>query len=191
MVPWQSIQGFSGATAVGSLVFVDWALITNAFADNLFPIINLYSQSPTWAIVTAVPVLSLTYLLGLLCIGAGEAFMTLFKFVPKSSVDEQRMACSELPSFMATRYQQLRQDSEILAGSALALGLLAVGASLHAWHLDGWRRFLVSVAVCAALVAVGSFALSVQRQLSASGLARSFDYKAVNSGSHSAHDNAT
>lgn len=45
MVPWQSIQGFSGATAVGSLVFVDWALITNAFADNLFPIINLYSKS--------------------------------------------------------------------------------------------------------------------------------------------------
>ncbi len=30
MVPWQSIQGFSGAAAVGSLVFVDWALITNA-----------------------------------------------------------------------------------------------------------------------------------------------------------------
>ena len=82
MVPWQSIQGFSGATAVGSLVFVAWALITNAFADNLFPVINVYSQSPTWAIVTAVPLLSLAYLLGLLSIGAGEALMILFKFVP-------------------------------------------------------------------------------------------------------------
>ena len=113
MVPWQNIQGFSGATAVGSIVFVDWALITNAFANNLFPVINLYSQSPTWAIVTAVPVLSLAYLLGLLCIGAGETLMILFKFVPASSHDEGQMACSKLSDFAAARYQQLRQDAEI------------------------------------------------------------------------------
>ena len=79
MVPWQSIQGFSGAAAVGSVVFVDWALITDAFADNLFPIINLYSQTPTWAIVVAIPVLSLAYLLGLLFIGAGEALIFKLK----------------------------------------------------------------------------------------------------------------
>ena len=109
MVPWQSIQGFSGAIAVGSIVFVDWALITNAFADNLFPVINLYSQSPTWAIVTAVPLLSLAYLLGLLCIGAGEALLIYFKFVPVSSLYEGQLACSAPTSFVAARYQQLRQ----------------------------------------------------------------------------------
>ena len=190
MVPWQSIQGFSGATAVGSLVFVDWALITNAFADNLFPVINLYSQSPTWAIVTAVPVLSLAYLLGLLCIGAGEALMILFKFVPASSLDEGQMACSEPSSFIAARYQQLRQDAEVLAGSALALGLLAVGASLHAWRIEGWRRFLISVAVCATLMAVGSFALSVRRQSSASRLARPRNRETVDAGSPTARDDA-
>ena len=177
MVPWQSIQGFSGATAVGSLVFVDWALITNAFADNLFPVINLYSQSPTWAIVTAVPVLSLVYLLGLLCIGAGEALLVVFRLIPASSLDEAQMACSELSDFIAARYQQLRQDAEVLAGSALALGLLAVGASLHAWRIDGWRRFLLSVAVCATLVALGSLALSVRRHLSAARLAGAINRK--------------
>ena len=190
MVPWQSIQGFSGATAVGSLVFVDWALITNAFADNLFPVINLYSQSPTWAIVTAVPVLSLAYLLGLLCIGAGEAFMILCKFVPASSLDEGQTACSDPSSFVAARYQQLRQDAEILAGSALALGLLAVGASLHAWGIEGWRRLLISVAVCATLVAVGSFALSVRRQLSASRLTRPLNRAMASADSTATHDEA-
>jgi pimeloyl-ACP methyl ester carboxylesterase len=63
---------------------VDWALITDAFADNLFPVINLYSQSQTWAIVTAVPVLSLVYLLGLLCIGAGEALLIALRLVSSS-----------------------------------------------------------------------------------------------------------
>jgi hypothetical protein len=47
-IPWLNIQGFSGATAVGSIVFVDLALIANAFASNLFPTINLYAQTPTW-----------------------------------------------------------------------------------------------------------------------------------------------
>ncbi|MGB8465880.1 MAG: hypothetical protein WCE49_13100, partial [Terrimicrobiaceae bacterium] len=42
------------------------------------------------------------------------------------------------------------------SGSTLALVLLAVGASLHAWRIEGWRRFLLSVAVCATVVAVGS-----------------------------------
>jgi hypothetical protein len=173
MVPWQSIQGFSGATAVGSLVFVDWALITDAFADNLFPVINLYSQSSTWAIVIAVPVLSLVYLLGLLCIGAGEALLIALKLVPSSGLDDGNIAISELSSFVVARYQQLRQDAEILAGSALALVLLAVGASLHAWRIEGWRRSLLSVAVCATVVAVGSVALAVRRHLSAARLARS------------------
>lgn len=170
MVPWQSIQGFSGATAVGSLVFVDWVLITDAFAENLFPMINLYSQSPTWAIVIAVPVLSLAYLLGLLCIGAGEALLIAIKLVPKSCLDDGSIAHSALPDFIVARYQQLRQDAEILEGSALALLLLTIGASLHAWRIAGWSRFLISVAVCAIVVASGCVALAVRRHLSASRL---------------------
>ena len=171
MVPWQSIQGFSGATAVGSLVFVDWALITNAFADNLFSAINLYSQTPTWAIVTAIPVLSLAYLLGLLCIGAGEAMLTLVNLVPQSVADEDHFASKEPSNFLVARYQQLRQDAEILSGSAMALALMAVGAALHAWRIEGWRRFLISVAICAVLVAIGSLALSVRRHAAASRIA--------------------
>ena len=167
MTPWQGIQGFSGATAVGSLVFIDWALITNAFANNLFPMINLYSQSPTWAIVTAVPVLSLAYLLGLLCIGAGEALLIAVKLVPKGCLDDGIIAGSERSDFVVAKYQQLRQDAEILEGSALALLLLAVGASLHAWRIDGWSRFLLSVAICAVVVAVGCVALAVRRHQSA------------------------
>src|SRR5205809_285359 len=33
-MPWQNIQSFSGASAVGAIVFVDLALIADAFADN-------------------------------------------------------------------------------------------------------------------------------------------------------------
>ena len=74
--------------------------------------------------------------------------------------------------FVVARYQQLRQDAEILAGSALALVLLAVGASLHAWRIEGWRRFLLSVAVCATVVVVVSISLAIRRHLAAARLAK-------------------
>ena len=95
------------------------------------------------------------------------------------------MDSSERTGLVGARYQQLRQDAEILVGSALALGLLAVGAFLHAWRMEGWRRFLISVAVCATVVAVGSFALSVRRQRWASRLARSVNRTTVGADSSS------
>lgn len=117
------------------------------------------------------PFAFLVYLLGLLCIGAGEALLVVFGLVPASSLDESSLARSAPSEFVAARYQQLRQDAEVLAGSALALALLAIGSSLHAWRMDGWRRFLASVAVCAVVIALGSLALSIRRHLSAGRLA--------------------
>jgi hypothetical protein len=72
---WQNVEGYSGATAVGAVVLVDLILIANAFADNLFPVINDYAKTATWAIVVAIPLLSLTYLLGLVCMGTAEVLL--------------------------------------------------------------------------------------------------------------------
>ena len=167
MIPWQNIQGFSGAAAVGSIVFVDLALIANAFADNLFPVINLYSQTTTWAIVIALPVLALVYLIGLLSIGAGEAALLCFRLVSRADLAEDIRGLPGLPQIIAARYQQLRQDAEILAGSAIAFGLLAVGSSLYAWRIEGWRRFLSAIVVCAVIFALGSIALAIRRYVAA------------------------
>src|SRR6202163_5060395 len=162
MIPWQNIQGFSGAAAIGSIVFVDLVLIANAFADNLFPVIDLYSQTTTWAVVIALPALALVYLIGLLSIGAGEAALVWLRLVSRIDLAEDILGLPGLPSIIAARYQQLRQDAEILAGSAIAFGLLAVGSSLYAWRIEGWRRFLSAVMVCAIIFALGSVALAVR-----------------------------
>src|SRR6266496_1204320 len=173
MIPWQNIQGFSGAAAIGSIVFVDLALIANAFADNLFPVIDLYSQTTTWAIVIAFPVLALVYLIGLLSIGAGEAALLWLRLVSRTDLAEDILGLPGLPSILAARYQQLRQDAEILAGSAIAFSLLAAGSLLYAWRIEGWRRFLSAVVVCAIIFAVGSIVLAIRRYVDAHLLASS------------------
>jgi hypothetical protein len=97
------------------------------------------------------------------------------KLLSADVLDDKNMLRMESSEFVASRYQQLRQEAELLAGSGLALFLLTAGASLHAWNIEGWRRFLISVAVCSFVVSIGSIALSVRRHLLASRLAKSFD----------------
>jgi hypothetical protein len=134
--PWQNIQSFSGASAGGAIVFIDLALVANAFADNLFPTINLYAQTPTWAIVVAIPVLSLVYLVGVLSIGAGEALLSWLRFGRAVMLDEDTAALIGCGDVIIGRYQRLQQEAELLAGSVVAFGLLAVGSTLHAWRSE-------------------------------------------------------
>jgi len=165
--PWQNIQSFSGASAVGAIVFVDLALVANAFADNLFPTINLYAQTSTWAIVVAIPILSLVYLVGVLSIGAGEALLGWLRLKKVVALDEDPAGLIGCGDAIIGTYQRLRQEAELLAGSVVAFALLAVGSTLHAWRIVGWRRFLIAVAIAAIILAAGSLALAVRRYGSA------------------------
>jgi hypothetical protein len=165
--PWQNIQSFSGASAVGAVVFVDLALVADAFADNLFPTINLYAQTPTWAIVVAIPILSLVYLIGVLAIGVGEALLGWLRLGKGVTPDEDTTALVRCSDALIGRYQRLRQEAELLAGSVVAFGLLGVGSTLHAWRIVGWRRFLFAVAIAAMIFAAASLALAVRRYATA------------------------
>ena len=162
-LPWQGLQGFSGATAIGALVFVDLALVANSFADNLFPVINVYSRTPTWAIVVAVPLVSLAYLLGVFSIGASELALTWVHLLDRNALVEDTIAATGGSDYAAARFQQIRQEAELLAGGAIAFALLALGAALSAWKIEGWRRFLTAVTIMAVLLAVGSILLCLYR----------------------------
>jgi hypothetical protein len=162
-LPSQTLPRFSGAAAIGALVLVDLALIANAFADNLFPVINLYSQTPTWAIVVAIPLASLVYLLGVLSIGTSELMLIWTGLLDRSALVEDSIAASARGEYAAARFEQIRQEAELLAGGTIAFTLLAAGAALSAWRVDGWRRFLTAVAVMAVLLAIGSILLCLYR----------------------------
>jgi len=159
----QALQGFSGATAIGGLVLVDLMLIGNAFADNLFPTIGDYSKEPTWAIVVAVPLVSLAYLLGVLSIGASELILTSFRLLNKKVLVDDMIDASSAGEYVAGRFQQLRQEAEILGGGVIAFGLLGLGAALSGWKVEGWRRFLTTVAVAAVVFGICSAFLCIYR----------------------------
>jgi hypothetical protein len=168
---WQNIQGFSGAAAVGALTLIGFILIANAFATNLLPAIDFYSRTPTWAIVIGIPTLALTYLLGLLSIGTAEVLLLRLGLVDPDAFIEDHIAVSGRGDFVAGHFQQLRQEAQLLAGGAVGLALMAVGAVLSAWATEGWRRFLVSIAVAAIVLALASISLARFRNAAAHHLA--------------------
>jgi hypothetical protein len=65
--------------------------------------------------------------------------------------------------FVVSRYLQLRQEAESLAGGSLALVVFALACLCASFAAAGWRPTLLSAFAMCVLLAVGSCALSVSR----------------------------
>ena len=102
---WQNLQGLSGATAVGALTFIGLIFVANAFATNLLDAIDFYSRTPTWAIVIAFPAIAVSYLLGLLSMGAAEAMLTWTGVIDAEVLVADHVAVGE-PSAKAVQKQR-------------------------------------------------------------------------------------
>ena len=170
-VPWQSIQGFSGAIAVGGLTLTSLLLLAGVFATNIFLAIEFISKSTAWAIVVAFPFASLAYVVGLLTNAAAEAIFVRLGWLQRSALTDELLQIGEKGEFLIGRFLHLRQEGEILAGGSLALGVLAMACAFASYPAEGWRRTLISATLMCIALCIGSSALSISRFKSANALA--------------------
>lgn len=170
-MPWQGLQGFSGAVAVGGLSITSLFLLAAVFAPNLLLAIDVVSRSTAWAIVVAIPLTSLAYVVGLLTSAAAESILLRAGRLRAIDLSAELQLVSRLHDVVISRYLQQRQEAEVLAGSALALCLLGLTSAIAAYSIDGWRRTLISITVACFTLSIGSALLSVYRYGSASSLA--------------------
>ena len=169
-VPLQGLQGFTGAIAVGGLTLTSLFLLAAGFAPNLLLAIDVVTRSTAWAVVAAVPLTSLSYVLGLLTIAAAESLLTQTKLLHQVDSAAELLAVSKLGDLVVVRYQQQRQEAEVVAGSSLALCVLGFASVAAALWDEGWRRTLISLAAACIVLSVGSAVLSVSRYRSATSL---------------------
>jgi hypothetical protein len=170
-VPLQGLQGFTGAVAVGGLTITALFLLAAVFAPNLLLAIDVVTRSTAWAIVAAVPLSSLAYVVGLLTIAAAESLLVRAGRLRHLDLADELEAVSKRSEIVVARYHQQRQEAEVLAGSSLAFFVLSLASATAAIPVDGWRRTLTSIAVACVVLSVGSALLSVYRYRSASSLA--------------------
>jgi hypothetical protein len=173
----QTLGSFAGATGVGALCFLAVFLFLDGCARSLFPAVEIYAKSTTWGIVAAVPVLAIAYVAGLLAISAAQ-FTVAHTFGPARDVefaDLVQLSNSRTTDSVALReYTQLREERAILAGSALALLMLAIGAVSESRNLPGLKAVVLVSAFLTVFVAAGAFYAAGGKSVSAHNLAKTF-----------------
>jgi hypothetical protein len=122
-----SIQETGGTIAVGSLVLFGLFLLIDGLLDA-FSIIEPYAATATWTILVSVPLLVISYLLGVVT----SQIAHLLLLWPKKGPDR-----AEIDNFIAVallkneaimeRYTAIRRNEALLFGSSAALIVVAVG----------------------------------------------------------------
>jgi hypothetical protein len=129
-MPLESAGAFAGATGVGAICFLAMFLILDGREPGVFPTVEFYAKTATWGIVAAVPVAAMAYVAGLLAIAVSSGLLeqVAHTTVGRSAIDSVALAQISKDSPVAQQYLQLRQEQGILAGSAIAMLLLTIGA---------------------------------------------------------------
>ena len=156
----QSIQGFAGASGVGILCLVGLFLIASVFADNLPAVAALVISNSNWSAVATLPVLVVSYVIGLLAIALVDGGTR----ITASDIS----VLSDGP--VAARYGQLEQEAEILSGSVVGFLLFSVAALLNLALFPGWARTLSFSAGLSGTIALSAWRMSRSKHRAAAAL---------------------
>jgi hypothetical protein len=159
-MPSESITAVAGPAGVGALCILGVFLFLDGRAPDLFPTVETYAKTATWGIVAAVPVLVMAYVLGLFLI-SGAVLAVQLTFGPASELeaaDIARLAAISAEKSAAVQtYVQLRQDSSVLAGSAVALIVLFAGAISEIRNLPHLKGTVILLGIGTLLLAALMF----------------------------------
>jgi hypothetical protein len=109
-----NLDSFTTKVAIGSL----WVFSAFLFACgfyNVYPFIESIATSTTWEVVAAVPVIALSYALGVIVL-----YLSSWAFSPRhvdslvSETTDFVRLCGLESEFLIGRYERLRQDIEFL-----------------------------------------------------------------------------
>jgi hypothetical protein len=152
-----ALSTFAGPTGVGALCLLAVFLFLDGRAPDLFPTFELYAKTSTWSVVAAVPVLAISYVLGLSVMIASErAIGTVAKQNAAQRISEARMVAAgvDKDSLAAQLYVDALRNRAVLAGGALALVLLGIGALSEVRNLRSLRPVILAAVVGALALAV-------------------------------------
>lgn len=149
-----AIEKFALAVAIGSLFLLSGFLIVDATTDGFLAEFEKYSKSPAWAVVAAVPAITLAYILGAFIQVISDEIVR--KISPSAQLEEWQALESLARSkneILASQYEELRRSKKLLEGCLAPLLILAIGIFLEKKNLPKFTYLLMG---CAA--AVGSVA---------------------------------
>lgn len=137
------LTSFAGPTGIGALCVLAVYLVIDSQQATFFYTVETYAKTATWGVIIAAPLLVISYIAGIAVITAAELVLQN-SFGPSFLVEADDLfrlsTMSVEKSPLAQVYSELRQDRSILAGSSIALFLLACAAIVDVKNLPGLRK---------------------------------------------------
>jgi hypothetical protein len=148
----ESLASVAGPSGVGALCVLGIFLFVDGRSPQFYPTVEVYAKSTTWGVVAAVPLLAITYVMGLFLNSLGVHLVQALSGISSTTetIDLSRTAFLALDKSAAmTTYVQLMQDRAVLAGSSIAFLVLAVGAISEVANLEHIRSSVIALAILA------------------------------------------
>jgi len=121
-----NLDSFTIKVAIGSLWIFSAFLLACGFY-NVYPFIESIARSTTWDVVAAVPVIALSYALGVvvICLSSWAFSPRHVDSLVSEAVDFVRL-CRLENEFIVGRYERLRQDIEFLRAWLPTIAILVL-----------------------------------------------------------------
>jgi hypothetical protein len=171
-----ALSTFAGPSGVGALCLLAVFLFLDGRAPELFPTFELYAKTSTWSVVAAVPVVAISYVLGLSVMIASEQVIANVAKQSESERTSMARMVSAGPgkdSLAAQLYVDALRNRAVLAGGAMALALLGLGALSEVRNLPNLRAVIVVAALGAVMFSMLAAYLAVREGERANGIAAS------------------
>lgn len=167
-LPLNLINDFASVTGVGALCLLGIFLIVDGQEPNLFPTVEFYSKTKTWALVAVIPVFAISYVTGLFSVVIIEPIGTFIfsQFYPGMTESENLARISFLNAdLLRQEYLRLTKEKELLYGSVLAFFLIGLGGLSEIKNLPRLRGILVLASFCAIILSLSSLYVATQKRL--------------------------
>ncbi|HEY0066136.1 MAG TPA: hypothetical protein VGB46_02195 [Flavisolibacter sp.] len=162
-IPWDSINGFAGATGIGAICVLGFFFIADASDSNVFHTLNSYASTATWGILAAVPTITISFLIGQFVILLGTFLAGCFTSESFNQVDSILIISRTQNEFLSQEYLRIKQEKEMLCGSALSFLVLGLGAFFEIKNLKSHRTIIVICGIIGLIAAVAFLVLGTQR----------------------------
>ena len=159
-----ALASFAGPAGVGALSLLGAFLFLDGRAPDLFPTIEQYAKTSTWSVVAAVPVLAVSFVLGLSLMVASERALTSLwgPSLTSQAADLAELTVLVKESPAAQAYLESLRNRAVLGGGSVAMLILAIGALSDMGNLPHLRGVVAIAALATVVAAVAAGYLAIR-----------------------------
>jgi hypothetical protein len=162
-IPWDSINGFAGATGIGAICVLGFFFIADGTDSNILHTLNSYASTASWGILAAIPTIAISFLVGQFAIQLGNYFAGFYYTSNNDAINTILIISKAQNDFLSQEYLNIQQAQDILCGSSFSFLILGIGAFFEIKNLKSHWKIVITCAIISLILGIILFILGMQK----------------------------